>query len=60
MDHTAIGDSVTATGVNVDSCFAIHEDLDVEAVIIVTIINPECDTGPIGLGILYLIVEYSA
>ena len=58
MNHAAVGDSVAAAGVNVDGRFAVHEDLDVEAVIIIAVIHPEGYTSPVGLGILYLLVEY--
>ena len=60
VDYAAVGNGITAAGVNVDGGLAVHEDLDVEAVVVVTVIYPECDSGTVGLGILYLVVQQCA
>ena len=60
VDHAAVGNGITAAGVNVDGGLAVHEDLDVEAVVVITVIYPECDSGTVGLGILYLVVQQGA
>ena len=60
MHHATIRDGITSARLDINRRLAIHEHLDMEAVMIITIIHPEGNASPVFLGILYLVVKNRA